>query len=463
MKMKIVYSYIPVFIVLFCGSCKKFIDVNQNPNNPENVQESLILAPSEVVVSNSLVAGNAAIIIQEYLQVVALNQPVPQAGTYLLRNADMDGDWSTFYVTALNNLQMLNKNAEADGKSNYAAIAKILTALTLGTATDIWGDVPYSQAFQGSKNFKPVYDQQKDVYQSIQNLLDSSILDMAKQSAIKPGSDDYFYQGDMDKWKRLAYTLKARYYMHLTKAPGHTAAAQADLALQALANGMTSNDDDLKLSFPGTPGQENIWYQNFMPVSTLILASHFVDGLKATNDPRLPVMVRPAEETGLYTGRQIGSNDVGSLESYSRPNDFYAGTSAYNYLVNYSEALFLKAEATYIKSGADAAQPIFQEAIKSHMDKLGISSAAANNYLATRGTLTSANALQRIMEEKSIANFLNIENFTDWRRTGYPALVKVPNALSDIPRRLLYPQVEIISNPQPQQSATLTSRVWWDQ
>jgi hypothetical protein len=79
-----------------------------------------------------------------------------------------------------------------------------------------------------------------------------------------------------------------------------------------------------------------------------------------------------------------------------------------------------------------------------------------------RGTLTAGNAIQRIMEEKSVANFFNIENFSDWRRTGYPAITKSNGALSDIPRRLLYPQSEILTNTQPQQSAKLTDRLWWD-
>jgi hypothetical protein len=95
------------------------------------------------------------------------------------------------------------------------------------------------------------------------------------------------------------------------------------------------------------------------------------------------------------------------------------------------------------------------------MTKLGVSTANANTYLASRA-LTSSNAEQLIIEEKGIANFLSLENFTDYRRTGYPVLPAVPNALSAIPRRVLYPQAEITSNPQPQQTAKLTDRLWWD-
>jgi hypothetical protein len=375
---------------------------------------------------------------------------------------DMDGDWYNFYTQVMNNLVLLNKKAEADGNANYAAISKILLAYTLGSATDVWGDVPFSKGFQGIANVTPTYDSQESVYGQIQTLLDNAIADIAKNSTTVPSGDDFYYTGDMGKWKKAAYTLKARYYMHLTKAPGHTAAAQAQLALTALQNGMASNDDDMKMPFAGGAGAENPWQQNFLPGSTLVLASTFVDGFEARKDPRKSKMVAPAIETGLYTGRVIGSDDIGSLESYSLGGTFYASTSSNNYIVTYSEALFLKAEATFIISGATAAQPVYMLAVKSHMSKLGIADAVADNYLTSRGTLTSANAMKLIIEEKVVANFLSMENYTDWRRTGFPALTKVKNALSDIPRRVLYPQSEMTSNPQPQQNAKLTDRVWWD-
>ncbi len=149
------------------------------------------------------------------------------------------------------------------------------------------------------------------------------------------------------------------------------------------------------------------------------------------------------------------------MEEYSRPGDFYGAAGATNYVVNYSEALFIKAEATLITSGFAAAAPVYQSAVSSHMTKLGISTTNTATYLATR-VLTATNAEQLIIEEKQIANFLSLENFTDYRRTGYPVLPAVPNALSAVPRRVLYPEAEIISNPQPQQTAKLTDRLWWD-
>lgn len=464
------YILFAAFCLLSVTGCKKFIDVNNDPNNPINVQEALILSPVELNLASSLSGGAlspgpgmAAMVVNHYMQNVALNQPVPNHGTYWLFNVDLDDTWRNIYVTSLNNLKVMNDKATENGNFHYAGIAKILSAFCLGIATDYWGDIPYTQAFNGSNNLQPAYDSQENIYKTIQQLLDEGIADINKNGAIKPGKDDYFYEGDMDKWKRLAYTLKARYYIHLTKAPGYTAQAQADLVLTALQNGMQSNSDDMKMTYPGGAGEENPWYVNTLPVATLVLSSACVDTLVARNDPRLPHLVTKAKQTGLYNGRPIGSVNIsGSLDVYSLPGSAVGAAGSPVYVFNYSEALFLKAEATLIKSGYAAAQPVYQDAIKSHMSKLGIADAEVNTYLASRGTLTAGNALQRIMEEKKIANFLSIENFNDWRRTGYPQLTKVPNALSDIPRRLFYPQVEITSNPQGAQSARLTDRVWWD-
>lgn len=461
--MKKILAFVILTGMMINLSCKKFIDVNTNPNAPVDVQESFILPAIELNISTSVAAGTGSIYINHFMQNIALNQPVPNEGTYLFNNVDLDVDWNILYVNCLNNLININKKAEESGHFNYSAISKVLTALCLNTATDWWGDVPYSQAFLGAGNFKPAYDKQEDLYKNIQLLLDNAITDIAKNSTVLPKGDDLFYKGDMAQWKRLAYTLKARYYMRLTKAPGYTATTQADLALSALQNGMSSNGDDLKFAYPGGAGQENQLYQTFLPISTLVLSEKLVNDFVARKDPRIAKMIAPAKATGKYNGRPIGATTLGSLEDYSLAGPAYASASSPLYIVNYSEALFLKAEATLIKSNALAAQPFYQDGIKSHMLKLGVSNTDVAAYLTARGTLLPANALQFIIEEKNIANFLSIENYNDWRRTGYPNLIKVPNALSDIPRRLIYPQSEILSNPQPLlHTAKLTDKVWWD-
>ncbi|HEX5154305.1 MAG TPA: SusD/RagB family nutrient-binding outer membrane lipoprotein [Parafilimonas sp.] len=446
---------------LITTGCKKFLDVNKDPNNPTDVQESLLLAPIEQNISDNIQGGFGSVNIQNYVQNIAPNQPNPGIWNYQSFNADFDGDWYNFYVVCLNNLKILNDKAEGDGNTNYAAIAKILTAYTLGTATDYWNDIPYSKGFDKS-NFLVPYDSQESIYDTVHALLTRAIANIDNNNGAVPGSDDYFYSGDMEKWRKAAWAFKARYAIHLTKAPGHTASAQADEALSYLQNAMQSNNDDLKFTYEGNTGSENIWNLTFSPVTTYVLNETLVDTLVNRNDPRLPVIVLPAEQTGLYHGRRTGT-ETQELTTYSYPADFYGGVTSSNYIITYNECLFIKAEATLIKSGYPAAEAVYEDAIQSNFSKLGIdpSSADASAYINSR-KLTSANAIQHIMEEKAVANIFNLETFNDWRRTGYPILQPVDGALSAIPRRLLYPQSEILTNAQPQQSATLTDRVWWD-
>jgi hypothetical protein len=293
-------------------------------------------------------------------------------------------------------------------------------------------------------------------------LLSGAIAEIDQNSSTVPGGDDYLYNGDMSKWRKAAVSLKARYFMHLTKAPGYTAAAQSDSVLKVLSEGMASNDDDLKFSYGGETGSENIWNLTFSPVTTYVLNQTLIETLKQRTDPRLPYIALKAESTGKYNGRRIG-DPTADLTTYSYPNNFYGGASSSNYLMTYSESLFLQAEALFRTAGVAAAQPVYVNAINSNLSKLGVDtlSAAATTFVASRA-LTQQNGLQRIIEEKAMANLFNFETWTDWRRTGFPALVKVDGALSDIPRRILYPQSEILTNPQSQQSAKLTDRVWWD-
>lgn len=455
------------------GSCKKYLDVNHDPNNPTNVQESLILFPAEMglttaIAAGSLTSGNfttIAVTDAYWTQQLAINQSPPQTDVYQLRPADVDQVFLTAYSTGLQNLLILDRKAIANKNYSYSVVAKVLTAYTLGIMTDHWGDIPWSKGMDG-KLVVP-YDKQEDVYKAMQAMLDTAIQESSlAPGEHTPGTDDAIFGGDMSKWVKFAYALKARYYIHLTKAPGYDPVAQSNLALAAAANAFASNNDEAKNTvYTGAPGQENPWYENILPSNgPVVMASTFVNSLKAMNDPRTSILITKGSD-GTDSGRVIGTAAATDNTIYSVPNNFYAGSNATAFIFNYSEILFIQAEAAFRTSGAAAAQPYFVSGINSHMAKLGLdtTSAAVMAYVASRLPLTAGNAIQRIMEEKSVANFLNMENWNDWRRTGFPALTIVQSHyVGTIPRRYPYPLQEITANPQPQQSAAITDRVWWD-
>jgi hypothetical protein len=366
----------------------------------------------------------------------------------------------------LQGVHILNNKATDNGNNAYAAIAKILTAYNLGILTDHWGDIPYTKALNGALN--PTYDKQAEIYAKMDLLLDSAIAEADMDPGVSaPAGDDFLYNGDMSLWKKFAYTLKARNAIHLIKAPDHDPVTQSNLALSNLENGFQSNDDEAAFkAYSDNAGSESPWFLNIdAGQGGVVLSSTLIDSLVARNDPRLPLLAAVGSE-GDYLGKQIGADPAPDVSVYSVINSFYAAPDAPVYFQTYAEALFIKAEALFRTSGAAAAEPIYKQGINSHMNKLGLdtTSAAVMAYVASRSLLTTSTPLQRIIEEKTLGNFLNTENYNDWRRTGYPDLSIVQNPhIPSIPRRYPYPLGEETANPQPEQSADITDRVWWDQ
>ncbi|SJZ65238.1 Starch-binding associating with outer membrane [Chitinophaga eiseniae] len=454
--------------VLLNSGCKKFLDINDDPNNPLTVKESLMLSPVEVATASQVMGGASnsnTHIVSYWMQHLSLNQQAPNLESYFFTNVDANSAWDgVLYTTIFQNLQVMMQQATAAKRYQYVAIGKTLFAYNLAVTTDLWGNIPYSEAFCMPEITKPKYDSQESVYKVIGALLDSAIYYMdLTPNKVAPGGDDYIYNGDMDQWKKMVYTLKARYALRLTKAPGHTAAKQADEALAALAKGYGSNDDNAFVAYPGTGNASNPWYYVTGEASGgIVLGQSFVDSLKSRKDPRLPI-IATKNKAGEYVGRNVNDAPVPDPEMLSFVNTFYAGAGSKLYLLTYSEALFLKAEATFIKQGAAAAEPIYKAAIAAHMSVLGVLPGAQQAYIAARPALTAANALEQIISEKYIANFLSPEAYNDWRRTGYPQLKPYTGSTAKgIPRRWLYPATEELTNPQPDQKATINDRVWWD-
>src|ERR1700761_7228968 len=141
---KISYILSLAAAILLGTGCKKYLDVNTDPNNPADVQENLLLASTETAISTTLAGGALTIgnytsigqVTAYWTQQTALNQLPPQNDVYRVRPDDMDQQWLEIYSTIFQNLQLLNNKAEGHGNHAYGVIAKVLTAYTLGIVTD---------------------------------------------------------------------------------------------------------------------------------------------------------------------------------------------------------------------------------------------------------------------------------------------------------------------------------------
>ncbi|WP_268224285.1 SusD/RagB family nutrient-binding outer membrane lipoprotein [Sinomicrobium oceani] len=417
-----------------------------------------------------------------------------------LGQTEIASTWSNTFLYALPNLKVIWEKAEDQQAIHFRGVTKVLIAVNLGLATDSYGNIPYTEASMGVENTKPVFDEQELIYTIISDLLDEAIADLQAEDTsdfVPTESDDLIYRGDMDKWLRAAYTLKARYQLHLSEVNGVDAALAA---LESLENGFTSNADDFQMEY--TERTLNPWYSREVLARSTgndhdkigdQLVSYMNGNIYAFEnsalaiDPRLPVYAEnadgeDAEWKGYVSGGQGASSDGTDANTSFAEGGFYSSIASPVVVISYAEALFIKAEAEFLANGgtatstgaSQAAYEAYLEGIAANMDKLEVDGSL---YLADGAIAVGQDnlMLHHIMKEKYIANFLNPETYVDFRRYDFSDEVflalELPlnNVDSEFPGQWLlraqYPSSEEIRNPENVQlnKQSPIIPVWWDQ
>jgi Starch-binding associating with outer membrane len=232
---------------------------------------------------------------------------------------------------------------------------------------------------------------------------------------------------------------------------------------------MASNADNLNCSFSTTAGNQNPIHQfQAARSSQLFAGATIVDMMNTKADPRRSAYFTTV--TNAFIGSPIDRNTIPS-PNYSNFGTFLRGTTlggeAPMRLLTYHEYAFILAEYHVAKGNLATAQTFYREGMNASMALVGVATTASAPYVTTNGTLNSdpAIALSQIMEQKYIANYgAGIEPWTDWRRTGFPALTPAQNAISpNIPRVLPYPQNETDTNPNtPVRTSIFNKAIFWD-
>lgn len=434
--------------LLLTAGCKKFVEgYDVSPNNPSEVSLEVLLTGTELgTVSNY--TGDLARIPSVLVQHTAgrLFQ-YADVQTYDILESAIDNQWTNLYAGGLINAQQLIDQT-GDEYKIYRGIARVLRAMNLGLATDMWGDVPNTEALKGQageSNFNAAYDSQESVIRDIQSTLDAAIVDLSSDPATNsrvPGDDDIIFGGDAGKWRAAARVLKARYANRLSK---RDAAGSATTTLSILdaayADGLTGSGSDMMAPFGDATNEWNQWYafeQNRSGYQTMNQV--FLDIL--ANDPRLPLYATGTDQEPI--------------------GPYYGSSNSALPLVTFFEAKFLEAEAAFRANQPLRAATAYNEAVTANVTKLGVADAT---FLASVAAETAATiSLEKIMTQKYIAMFTQCEVWSDWRRTNLPALT--PNAgasINEIPRRFPTAQNERLYNNKAQVVSDLTQRVWWDQ
>jgi hypothetical protein len=443
------------FLTIIFSSCEDWIDpsINEDPNNPDDVAMAQLVAPIEANLAY-IVGGELARWDCVWMQQIAgLQSQAADCDIYVFGESDGTNAWSwNLYSPGMISTKVLMEKADSLKSPHYAGVGKVLMAYHLGVTTDHWGDIPYSDALNGLKyQFKSKYDTQEQIYTTIFSLLNEAITDLqASSSLFSPGDEDLIYSGDLKKWLKTAYALKARYSMHLAKLKGATAYTDA---LDAVSKSYTANGDDFMVTFGDAYNNSNPIYQSESERSGYYGASAtYMNMLSASNDPRKAV----------YFDGTVGSKPGEANGDAAIIGENYASPTSPVYLMSYTELKFIEAEASFKTNDFERATAAYNEGLKASLLREGVFGDGAwyTANLETEATIT----LEKIMNQKYLSSYLQIETWTDWRRTGYPALVKATGAVTDeIPRRLLYPDDERLYNGENMpKGQTITSRLWWD-
>lgn len=377
---------------------------------------------------------------------------------------DINANWGNevwdSYSTSLKHAVELYDKAKANSNTHYQAIAGIIAAHIWFYIADVYDQAPLEDALKGLDALQPALADQSAIYAHANGLLDEaiSLLQAANQGELAPGSDDYMLNGDMAKWTRFAYSLKARQALRLSYAPGMTKTAQADLALGYLAQGMQSNEDNVLWNHLEDLANANPLYRYMTRAYSgglgLTPGNYLIDMMNGYNDPRRDIMFTNAE-VGGFVGLRAGAV-VQPGESPSHYKFTYLSMDYPDHIMTYAETRFLKAEAHALKGEWTLAEAAMKAGSRADMEVIGVSEADIVGYLAQASlTLPTAEeaAQELIMEQKYLSNiFRTNETYFDFIRTGYPQfdfdymMINVHNT-ETFPRRFPYPLNELERNP----------------
>ena len=306
MKRYKVLAFASVF-ALGLTSCGDFGDTNIDPEhlNEGNVPTAMLFSNGQhqALGSDWDIWRNACIHSSQWIQHMTSIQWWEDYGRYTWSDAYSGAYWDTYSGDrgAMRDITTAYDTwKDADGMQIDWNIARVMRVYAFSKMTDLYGDIPYSQAGRPSEYSYPEYDTQESIYKSMLAELDEAQANLGSGTA-QMKSQDVYFQGDAASWKRFANSLMLRLAMRLVKVDEGTAKSYA---AKALANGLiTSNDENVKLDHPGgvttNDSAEPFAKINAHEDKEFFMSKTFIDILKNSNDPRLALIATVCENPSL--------------------------------------------------------------------------------------------------------------------------------------------------------------------
>ena len=489
--------------VFFITSCD-FEEKNTNPNESTFIEPGPLLTYTQLNTSvdghaKNMQIGTCMMLVQ---QTATLNSSEASAGDkYYMMSAPANSYYIDFYGNELKNWRELEVQASSSPDyQNMLAVAKIWGAYLFQRMTDLYGDVPYTEAGLGfyQNIYKPKYDTQESIYHGLIDQIKSglALLD-AEKPAIK---GDLFYDGDIEKWRKFGNSLLLRVGMRLCKVDPTLAAI---IAKEAINGGIMAEAADMcrvKHIAGGRDYDKNqvsLRFQkdNYIGNDVVKISKTFMDYLQRTNDPRIAVYCSlkdgnadPAVQMGLPNG--YDPNNITSFPGYVG-KEYYSNFNintimkmdAPTLFLMPSESKLLEAEAALRGWVSGDAEALFNQAVRLSMKEqevaygVSITDDQVEAYLGQElfaNAQTNEEKMEVLGEQYWVVTFMNgYESYANWRRCGYPKLIPTNyvgnESNGQIPRRLPYATDEYTINKANLEKAieqqgpdNVNTRIWWD-
>ncbi len=446
MKIKILVTLLTLTVVSSCT--KDFETINTNPNNPTSASADLFLpygiqSAVDLYVGGSLGQDVGNLFAQHWARI-----QYTDADRYVVTNDVISNGWRDFYIEPLANYQRIIKIADDTKNPNYKAVALIMQSWVFSVLTDLYGDIPYTDALKGSTSLKPTYDAQKDVYADLIKTLKSAndMINLTDNSLAISG--DILYSGNMLKWKKFANSLSLRILNRMNGKMDVSADINRILSDPGKYPLLASNADNVQLSYLAGVPNNNPVSENRKTRDDHRVSATLIDKMKDLKDARLAVYADLPADGGDYKGvpNGLSNSDANALglSKTSKVGSYFTAATAPGVVMTYAELLFIKSELAYkgIASAGDAAAN-YRDAITASFKQYNLT--PSSEYLTANILKSGPDGYTQIMEQKWIALYgQGLEAWTEYRRTGIPALkAPVSNANNDvIPTRLAYPGSE---------------------
>ena len=446
-------------------SCGDWLDINSNELAATKTEAGYLFNYAAINYSSKRVGGDQWLPIIYAAQVASdadnwfVGDDMYNISTYATGNG-----WVTSYSSCGYNLLKAIEFATGENDSNSVAQCKILLANTVWESSMLYGDIPYSEAWNIEGTQTPKFDTQKDVFYSVIGLLDEALDGIDESNSKRIDKYDIYYTGDMAKWRRLGNSLKLKFYMYL--------ANKEDVG------------DEIKAIL--TSVYNSLQEKGYNPINQIVgyILSEDPDPMKALDDPRIPIYFRAnadgeyisleaSEKGSVVTDKEISEKPSLCTEAVFQKNNLLRADYP-DVICSYAETMFYVAEA-YVRglgvakdlAQADAA---YRKGIEASCVYNGVAAATAASFAAGVPSLSTLGgddkALEAIASQQRIEMMMRpLEAWSNQRRTGYPALevpASIRNFYPDIMHRWPYPEREGSVNDNVPHVDGVWTKMWFE-